>query len=212
MSQAHVADKRSARTRRQLLDAFTELTQERGWDEIRVGDVCARARIARSTFYAHHAGKEALLISAIESMRRDLTDRRAAYAAAGQPFGYAVALLHHVKEHARGYRLLVARRTDYVVQQRFRKLVIDLMDQELRAILPDPGLLEPTARFLGGGLFELMIGWVKTGCTRNVDDMVALFHLLAVPVVSRSAPNRHYAKARAAKVRLYSRGDDFHEF
>jgi len=186
MRPAHIPDKREMRTRRQLLEAFTELTQERGWDEIRVGDVCSRAGVARSTFYAHHSGKEDLLISAIGSMRTDLAASRAGIAETGQALGYAHALLHHVKVHARGYRLLVDRRTDYVVQQRFRTLVIDLMAEDLGAIVPDDPLLEPTARFLGGGLFELMIGWVKTDCANPVDDMVALFQRLAAPVIRQS--------------------------
>ncbi|MBV8146062.1 MAG: TetR/AcrR family transcriptional regulator [Gammaproteobacteria bacterium] len=54
-------DPRSERTRRALLSAFIELVLARGYEAVTVGDIAARAKVGRSTFYLHYAGKEALL-------------------------------------------------------------------------------------------------------------------------------------------------------
>jgi AcrR family transcriptional regulator len=58
-------DLRAERTRAALLGAFFGLVQERRYDEIKVADIVARAGVSRSAFYAHFAGKDALLATSI---------------------------------------------------------------------------------------------------------------------------------------------------
>ena len=65
-------DRRSARTRLALRGALIQLIGERGWDEVAVQDVCERANIGRSTFYSHFPNKDALLLGALEDLRREL--------------------------------------------------------------------------------------------------------------------------------------------
>lgn len=67
-------DPRVARTRRALLDAFFELVQERDYDDIRVEEIADRAAVSRSTFYTHHAGKDALLAASLAGPFRVLAD------------------------------------------------------------------------------------------------------------------------------------------
>jgi AcrR family transcriptional regulator len=58
-------DRRVERTRKAVLDAFFDLVQELRYDDITVADIVARAGIGRSAFYAHFAGKDALLAASI---------------------------------------------------------------------------------------------------------------------------------------------------
>ncbi|KHL14560.1 AcrR family transcriptional regulator [Mumia flava] len=51
-----------AATRRRLLDAFGALLAERGYDQIRLSDVAARAGVGRTAVYNHVADKEALAL------------------------------------------------------------------------------------------------------------------------------------------------------
>ena len=46
-------DLRVLRTHTLLLRALSDLLQEKPFDEIRVKDLCQRAMVHRSTFYAH---------------------------------------------------------------------------------------------------------------------------------------------------------------
>ncbi len=180
---ARKPDVRVTRTRHQLLQAFIELMKERGWDEIRVGDVCTRAGLARSTFYVHHASKETLLISALDSMRDELRASVEQHAAAGEPFGYARALLHNAFAHPHQHRLLVDRRTDYVVQRRFLELVKSLVAKDLAPLLADKAQLEPAVQYVSGGLFELMTWGVKSNRKITEDEVIALFLKMVGPVV-----------------------------
>jgi AcrR family transcriptional regulator len=63
-------DRRTARTRKALLEAFVSLFFARRYDRIKIGDIVTRAGVSRSTFYEHFADKDALLA---ESLRRPLS-------------------------------------------------------------------------------------------------------------------------------------------
>jgi AcrR family transcriptional regulator len=62
-------DRRAARTRSALLDAFAHLVHERlNIDEVSIGDIVERANVGRSTFYEHFKNKEDILATSFQSM------------------------------------------------------------------------------------------------------------------------------------------------
>jgi AcrR family transcriptional regulator len=54
-------NKRSEKTRRQIMSAFTGLVFAKGFENVSVLEVVAAANVARSTFYEHFSGKEDVL-------------------------------------------------------------------------------------------------------------------------------------------------------
>ncbi len=54
-------DRRIAKTKRAIFQAFLTLLNDKGYDKMRVQDVIDQADVGRSTFHAHYASKEALL-------------------------------------------------------------------------------------------------------------------------------------------------------
>ncbi len=67
-------DLRVLRTHTLLLRALSDLLQEKPFDEIRVKDLCQRAMVHRSTFYAHFEDKRHLLTFGMQAFLDDLTD------------------------------------------------------------------------------------------------------------------------------------------
>jgi len=55
-------DSRAVRTRAEIASALISLMHEKGFDTISVQQICARAHVGRSTFYAHFQDKDELLI------------------------------------------------------------------------------------------------------------------------------------------------------
>ena len=53
--------RRVARTKAAIEDAFVQLVLEHGYERVAVDDICAQADLARATFYAHYPNKEAVL-------------------------------------------------------------------------------------------------------------------------------------------------------
>lgn len=68
MSRKPAMNRRVDATERSLHEALIELVREKGYDEIPVREILTRARVGRSTFYAHYDGKDALLASGIEAI------------------------------------------------------------------------------------------------------------------------------------------------
>lgn len=60
-------DRRTQRTRRDLMAAFIELVLTRGYAAVTTAEISRRANVGRSTFYLHYSGKEQLLR---ESLKR----------------------------------------------------------------------------------------------------------------------------------------------
>jgi len=71
------AQRRVARTKAAIEDAFVQLVLERGYDKVAVEDITDRADLARATFYAHYPNKEAVQFSVFNRLTQDLVQRLA---------------------------------------------------------------------------------------------------------------------------------------
>jgi AcrR family transcriptional regulator len=67
--------RRVARTKAAIEDAFVALVLERGYDRVTVEDITDRADLARATFYAHYPNKEAVQFSVFNRLTQDLVRR-----------------------------------------------------------------------------------------------------------------------------------------
>ncbi|TMA41176.1 MAG: TetR/AcrR family transcriptional regulator [Deltaproteobacteria bacterium] len=102
-------DRRVVRTREALRDALIALMVERGWDEVGIRDVCARASVGRSTFYTHFADKEELLLSGYDDLRRML--RSVGRGDSRKPLAFTRGLFEHAHDNKRMFRALVGKRS-----------------------------------------------------------------------------------------------------
>lgn len=117
-------DRRVARTRAALIEAFNHLVLQRGRGKIRVADIVARADVGRSTFYEHFAGAEAIHMEALARPLAVLAD-----AAAGQGDAARLeALLAHFWDNRRLARDTFAGRAG----EQAARLLADLVEERLR--------------------------------------------------------------------------------
>lgn len=183
-STAPADDRRSVRTRDALREALLVLILERGWDAIAVQDLCERANIGRSTFYTHYPNKDALLVGSLDELRAVLRQSAKAGRRDGPSgdFGFALGLIEHAHEQRRLFRALVGRRSGYVVQQRFKEMVIKLVGEELPAS-DAPGLPRAAVqRWIAGAFVELLGWWVEQRSLLPPAELAAMFEALARPV------------------------------
>lgn len=178
-------DRRSLRTRTALRDALLELIAERGWDEIAVQDVCERANIGRSTFYLHYPNKDALLQGGLEGLQSELQRQARAWSDNASPgtealegFHFALGLIEHAHEQRKVFRGMIGRRSGYVVQQRFREMVIRLITDELPA---STGSFPrgAVARWLAGAFVELLSWWIEQRTPLPPKELAVLFNELS---------------------------------
>lgn len=95
-------DPRARRTREALVSALVLLAHGRRYREIRIDDILSASGVGRSTFYEHFAGKDALLVAAMDDALALL-----ARAALGEPVARPLALLQaHLRQRGTAAREL----------------------------------------------------------------------------------------------------------
>ncbi|MBL8156828.1 MAG: TetR/AcrR family transcriptional regulator [Anaerolineae bacterium] len=171
-----------------LRQALIALVADMPYDAITITDITRRARVARKTFYAHFADKDALLIACIEPLLITLAESISntdpeTLLADNKPLSYPV--FKHVQEHAVFYRAMLNEHGS----ARFILYLLDFMThnsyerhEAIRQIAPritvEPMLI---AHFLAGALLNSIIWWLKQDCQPSADTMAYTFSQLAAP-------------------------------
>ena len=189
---ARAVDRRVQRTRQLLNASLMALIQEKGFESLSVQDIIDRANVGRATFYAHFDSKEDLLASGIEGLCTSLRERQrpplsAGTAADTRLLAFSRELFVHANEHRNVFRAMVGKRSGAVIQQLLQKMLVDLVRDEVRAMLPSDDAAMPVeamAQFIGGGLFGLLIWWGNGRMRIPVDEVDAIFRQLAIPAIT----------------------------
>ena len=64
-------DLRVIKTRKLMYQTLLELMKEKTFEEIKVSDICSKAMINRSTFYAHYEDKYELLVDFLSNLKEE---------------------------------------------------------------------------------------------------------------------------------------------
>jgi AcrR family transcriptional regulator len=164
-------DRRAARTRRALARSFVALARQRGYDGVDVVAICAAADVARSTFYAHYAGKHDLKRRAMGAHLTALVEAEA------DPLGFSMALLRHAREHRDLSRAM--RGTDGA--RIAREVLAAVVHARVRAAVPQaPGAV---VAFVARGWLALHDWWLADGARQSVDEVDAVFRSAAAGAI-----------------------------
>lgn len=178
-------DRRVARTRQLLHDAFLALILEKGWDDVSVQDLCARANVGRSTFYLHFVDKEELLVEQLGHLRGWLRAQHKANAP-GEALGFSRGLFEHAAEQRRMFAAVVGRKSGAAIQRKFMQLVLELIREDLSQVAGKSraGLVEPVSRYVMGAFMELLAWWIESRNTLSVDEIDTLFRRMTRPAMA----------------------------
>lgn len=168
-------DRRVQRTRDALRGALMGLMVDIGWDAIEVQMLCERANIGRSTFYQHYPSKEALLNASFSDLRDGLMQGAMSTQVSAQGMPFLPGLLAHVHEAQEVFRALLGRRSGHYVQDRFKELLMELLDKEPSAAKAPQWQRSARSHYLAGALFEMLVWWLGSNRPHTPADIEALF-------------------------------------
>jgi AcrR family transcriptional regulator len=158
-------DRRTARTRCALHDALIALILRKGYEAVTVRDIIDEADVGRSTFYAHYTGKEDLLRARFEELRADLDAAR--HSAAGkrdggsdEPLPFSRAMFEHACGYRHVFRALSGSRGGVVAVNEIRRVLSDLVKDELPAAPDDSPVTRELAICFVVGTFLTVLTWL----------------------------------------------------
>jgi AcrR family transcriptional regulator len=158
-------DSRAVHTRGQLASALIALMFEKNFDEISVREICERAHVGRSTFYAHFQDREDVFIRHTVVFGRALGEQLAWDEAAGTYRFPVGRLFAHVRQMKPLFDSLArARKAEFIIKvwQNNVAEVFELRVLSIRSAgstaLAVPATL--VAQHLAGTLMTLMVWWM----------------------------------------------------
>jgi AcrR family transcriptional regulator len=179
-------DRRVARSREMLHQALLSLIIEKGYEEITVEEICERANVGRSTFYAHFTSKDDLKRRGLEHLRRQLVEqqRRASGLADTKVHGVAFTLtmFEHARDHIRLYRALVGSRGGAIALTTIRQTLCEIVRGELAEIRgkdPDAPSREFAVQYIVGAYMAVLTWWLDGGAKLPPQRINAMFQHLA---------------------------------
>ena len=187
-------DRRVARTRTLLHNALLASLRGKHYDTITVEDLCAKAKIGRSTFYAHYTSKDDLLRARLKHLGDTLRERRRAAATAQAPrqgLLFSGIMFEHAYEHVHLHRHLLGNRGGSIAFAMIRDMLAELVREEIAPAGRETGgdaLIEDfTTAYIVGAFMAVMDWWMKQGVALPPQRVDALFQRAVAQGVAAAA-------------------------
>ena len=188
-------DRRIPRTRAMLQQALNSLILKKGYEAVTIKDICNAANVGRSTFYAHYTRKDDLKRSGFEPLRRLLVDQqKVALSKTGdkgaRSLGFSLTMFEHARDHRDHYRALVGGRGGSVSLGTIRKILSDLVRDELAATVDknsaDVIPREFVVQYVVGAFMAVLTWWLDGGAKLPPQRIDAMFRRLATDGITAS--------------------------
>jgi AcrR family transcriptional regulator len=179
-------DKRVRRTQQALRSALLELMVERGYEQLSVQDILDRAAVGRATFYAHYRSKEELLVRSMDGLRQHLLEHSKSRMQhdGHAPLGFTLAFFRHVDSYRPLWRAIVGRESGFIVERRMRRLLLDVVRMDTRAVSrKSDRVADLTAHYLVGAIMSVMTWWLDSNVRLTPEQVDRLFRKLALPAL-----------------------------
>jgi AcrR family transcriptional regulator len=170
--------RRVARTKAAIEDAFVQLVLEQGYERVAVEDVCDRADLARATFYSHYPNKEAVLFSVSNRLTEDLM-QRIAYQSGPWNVVRRDAIQTAYKHAAENPDLYRACMSDARTRQAYLSIVSRYAEQNFRdrlqALNREPRMPVPLmARGFVGALLAILEAWLDGELQGDIEEIASM--------------------------------------
>ena len=157
-------------------NALMDLLKEKGSiNKVSVRELCDRAELIRSTFYAHYQEPNDLLIE-IETELLDATEEHLKKIGAENEIGahkYILSFLQYIRQNDKPFRALLIDSTDPEFRSRFMQQSIIQFVENLRIVLPKE-LEQYIFSYILNGSTGIIIQWIRSDYAADENEIVNL--------------------------------------
>lgn len=180
-------DRRLQRTRELLLDALVHLLMERGYEKLTIQNLLDRAKVGRSTFYAHFQSKDDLLACSIERLRVSLETQWHTAVRAGsgksQRLAFTLPFFLHLDSHRRIYHTTIGREHERSIELHMQRMLRELVreDMEQQRVRASEALVDLATRYVVGTLWAVVVWWMDGSKSLPPEEVNQIFQRLTFP-------------------------------
>lgn len=157
-------------------NALMDLLKKKGSiNKVSVRELCDRAELNRSTFYAHYQEPNDLLIE-IETELLDATEEHLKKIGAENEIGahkYILSFLQYIRQNDKPFRALLIDSTDPEFRSRFMQQSIIQFVENLRIVLPKE-LEQYIFSYILNGSTGIIIQWIRSDYAADENEIVNL--------------------------------------
>jgi AcrR family transcriptional regulator len=187
-SEMRKTDSRVRRTELLLHRSLASLIHEKSYDAIVVKEILARAKVARSTFYAHFDGKDELLLSSIRHLLAAARDRLPESSdSIERLLHFSLPVLQHIEAHLQQSQADMRRVDHRQVHQRLGDVLIEHFEADIRGAQLDRAIsaipLELLAKHLAAAFLVVIDWWLSRQPTPSAREAHDAYRALVEPTL-----------------------------
>lgn len=160
-------NKRKRESVERIEKVFIELLQSRELGEIRVSDICKRAELNRTTFYANYADIYSLADSIRDKLEKSVAELYREELDTGVNSNDYLKLFRHIQENQIFYRIYFKLGYD-------NNYKILAYDTALAREHFQNQFIEYHMEFFRSGLTKIIKMWLENGCRESPEDMFSI--------------------------------------
>lgn len=176
-------DLRVIKTKNLIYSTLMDLMKEKTFEEIRVSDICNRALINRSTFYAHYEDKYELLVDFINNLKEEFVAKLSKNRNNLDTRDYYIELikvfLDYVEDKKDIYSLIMLKNRNSIMMDILLSVVNDDVIKRVKSDKINtkiPGNI--IAKFYLGGVINLGVEWLKDDNKYTKEDIIKYLDIL----------------------------------
>ncbi len=177
-------DLRVIKTRKLIYQTLLDLMKEKTFEEIKVSDICSKAMINRSTFYAHYEDKYELLIDFLSNLKeefaRELNDSCKENLSIREYYIRLISLfLDHIDSKRDVYNSIMVNNRSSIMMDILLSVVNDDILKRFKE--NDINLKVPTeviSKFYLGGVINIGMEWLSKSNKYTKEEILDYLELL----------------------------------
>ena len=186
-------DRRKQKTRKAILDAFSELLTKKSYSRISVQEIIDEANVGRTTFYAHFETKDDLLRALCEKLfshiiqsASDYAHTHGLYSEKNAPLSVFCHLLQHLKEDGRNIIPLLSSSNNDLFIRYFKDSMNELVESSVMKDYRVDDESIPHAfliNHISGSFVEMVLWWITRGMTEKPEELDVYFRAVIEPIL-----------------------------
>jgi len=185
-------DLRVIKTRNALYGALLELMKEKSFEEIRVSDICDKALVNRSTFYAHYTDKYELFLDFMNSIKTELAESLEKNENIINTKEYYIKmlsiLLDHIEDKRNIFYSMVINNRNSIISD----IIVDAINRDIKARLEDLHDIggipsEVVSVFYLGAVAGVCLLWIKNSNKYTKEEILEYLEKLIPENIGKSS-------------------------